>query len=35
VARTLTEDEISHLHKNTENYVVRAQLFKTKLTRLT
>lgn len=35
VARTLTEDEIRHFHKNTENYVTRAQLFKTQLVRLT
>ena len=34
VARTLTEVEISHMHKNTANYVQRAQLFKTKLVRL-
>ena len=34
VARTLTEEEIRHLHANTANYVERAQLFKTKLVRL-
>jgi len=34
VARTLTEDEIRHFQKNTENYVARAQLFKTQLVRL-
>jgi carbonic anhydrase/acetyltransferase-like protein (isoleucine patch superfamily) len=34
VARTLSEEEISHMHKNTANYVQRAQLFKTQLLRL-
>lgn len=34
VARTLSEVEISHMHKNTANYVQRAQLFKTDLVRL-
>ncbi|PRC91472.1 gamma carbonic anhydrase family protein [Solimicrobium silvestre] len=34
VARTLTEEEINNFHKNTDNYVTRAQLFKTKLIRL-
>jgi len=34
VARTLSEVEISHMHKNTANYVQRAQLFKTSLVRL-
>jgi carbonic anhydrase/acetyltransferase-like protein (isoleucine patch superfamily) len=34
VVRTLTEDEIRLFHKNTDNYVTRAQLFKTKLVRL-
>lgn len=34
VARALTDAEISSMHKNTDNYVQRAQLFKTKLTRL-
>lgn len=34
VARTLSEEEISHMHKNTANYVQRAQLFKTELVRL-
>lgn len=34
VARTLTEDEIRLFHQNTANYVTRAQLFKTKLVRL-
>jgi carbonic anhydrase/acetyltransferase-like protein (isoleucine patch superfamily) len=35
VVRTLTENEINYIHKNTENYVARALLFKTKLSRLT
>lgn len=34
VARTLSEQEISNMHKNTDNYVQRAQLFKTELIRL-
>jgi len=34
VVRTLTEDDISQLHKNTANYVTKAQLFKTQLVRL-
>jgi carbonic anhydrase/acetyltransferase-like protein (isoleucine patch superfamily) len=34
VARTLSEEEINSMHKNTANYVQRAQLFKTKLIRL-
>jgi carbonic anhydrase/acetyltransferase-like protein (isoleucine patch superfamily) len=34
VARTLTEQEISHMHMNTANYVQRAQLFKTSLIKL-
>lgn len=34
VVRTLTSDEISAFHRNTANYVTRAQLFKTKLVRL-
>jgi carbonic anhydrase/acetyltransferase-like protein (isoleucine patch superfamily) len=34
VVRELTEDEIHHFHKNTENYVTRAQQYKTKLVRL-
>ena len=34
VARTLTDEEISNMHKNTANYVQRAQLFKTQLIRL-
>lgn len=34
VVRTLTEEEIRLVHKNTDNYVARAQLFKSKLVRL-
>ena len=34
VARTLSEEEISHMHKNTATYVVRAGQFKTSLVRL-
>lgn len=34
VARTLTEEEILLIRKNTDNYVARGQLFKTKLVRL-
>ena len=34
VARTLTDEEISHMHLNIPNYVQRAQLFKTELIRL-
>jgi len=34
VMRTLTVEEIQLFHQNTANYVIRAQLFKTKLTRL-
>lgn len=34
VARTLTEQEIAGMHKNTANYVQRAQLFKTSLVRV-
>jgi hypothetical protein len=30
----LTEQEIAGMHKNTANYVLRAQLFKTSLVRI-
>jgi carbonic anhydrase/acetyltransferase-like protein (isoleucine patch superfamily) len=34
VARTLTEEDIARMHRNTSNYVARGQLFKQQLKRI-